>query len=89
MSYSCVVTYLLAPKKKGSDPDVRSTLRAVPATGSDPFFSGASYWLEAVPMNPHAVESGAERFCPLAFVVLPTFVGALIWLWATINLVRT
>ena len=32
-----------APKKKGSDPVVRSTLRAVPATGSDPFFSGASH----------------------------------------------
>ncbi len=39
-------------------------------------------------MNHYAGESEAERFFPLAFVVLPTFIGALIWLWAILALVR-
>jgi hypothetical protein len=31
----------------------------------------------------HDVLAGvAEHCCPIAFVVLPTFVGALLWLWA-------
>ena len=39
-------------------------------------------------MNHYVTESDSERLIPLVVVVMPSFVGALIWLWAILALVR-
>jgi hypothetical protein len=36
-------------------------------------------------MNLPIQESVADRHCPITFVVMPTFVGALLWLWAVLG----
>jgi len=38
-------------------------------------------------MNQESQPPVADNGCPITFVVLPTFVGALVWLWVMLNVV--
>jgi hypothetical protein len=36
-------------------------------------------------MEPETQERATDRPCPIAFVILPAFVGAMLWLWAILG----
>jgi len=36
-------------------------------------------------MQPNAPNQVSDRSCPILFIVLPAFVGCLVWLWAVLG----
>ena len=36
-------------------------------------------------MNPNTPNPVSDRPCPILFIVLPAFVGCLVWLWAILG----